>query len=426
MKTTLVSAETVSEEVFRKVVEKLLFPLFPGTEFQSTGPVPIPKKNKHKLVTQVGSGTDLKLMPHSKSKVCVQIHRPQKFADAEKEIIGTFLESIGRAYRDWETFHGLDTAASVMTEFVAGSIASDFAALTGRVISMLISWAQQTYEGDRIAFSVGFDPAASDSAIEFNDIQAEDFLKVLSNGHDTLLVLNPNGQLVGHETIVLPASTVDLMSPIRFEGVAKWTSDGAGRIAITLNRNGEILAFKQGALMFARRRGDWRYFAHDSVIACFVNGALARNSSAELRREIYRTALDAAFARSGACIGVTNAASKQKALDSLIDPNDQLRHDERGSKAKAMAVLIGNRRFQELDRRLRLELVSIDGATVLDHEGAILAVGAILKIGPGSSGGGGREAASRELARFGLGIKVSNDGYIRARNRAGDVIVEMA
>jgi len=41
----------------------------------------------------------------------------------------------------------------------------------------------------------------------------------------------------------------------------------------------------------------------------------------------------------------------------------------------------------------------------------LLAVGAILKI-PGGSSGGGRLAAAIELSKLGLGIKVSQDGGI--------------
>ena len=80
-------------------------------------------------------------------------------------------------------------------------------------------------------------------------------------------------------------------------------------------------------------------------------------------------------------------------------------------KARAFELLIAGRPFHELDRRFRLELLSIDGALVLDHRGSVLAVGAILKI-PGGSAGGGRLAAARVLASLGLGIKVSQDGSI--------------
>ena len=73
--------------------------------------------------------------------------------------------------------------------------------------------------------------------------------------------------------------------------------------------------------------------------------------------------------------------------------------------------MIAGRRFQDLDRRLRQELLAIDGATLIDQEGELLAVGAILKI-PGGSTGGGRLAAAIELSTLGLGVKVFQDGGI--------------
>ena len=85
---------------------------------------------------------------------------------------------------------------------------------------------------------------------------------------------------------------------------------------------------------------------------------------------------------------------------------------ERGCfKAKSMRKIIAGRKFQELDRKLLEELVSVDGATVVDYDGTIIAVGAILKIEAGSSGGG-RLAAAKSLARYGVTIKISQDGEL--------------
>jgi hypothetical protein len=95
----------------------------------------------------------------------------------------------------------------------------------------------------------------------------------------------------------------------------------------------------------------------------------------------------------------------------VTSPRDYLEKPV-STKAKAIAAMIGTKKFFELDRRLRQELVAIDGATVLDHEGKVLAVGAILRIGGGSTGGG-RLAAAKALSSLGLGIKVSQDGGIR-------------
>ena len=67
--------------------------------------------------------------------------------------------------------------------------------------------------------------------------------------------------------------------------------------------------------------------------------------------------------------------------------------------------------FQDLDRRIRQELLALDVATPLDHNGQVLAVGTILKI-QGGSAGGGRLAAAQESGKLGLGITISQDGGI--------------
>ena len=55
----------------------------------------------------------------------------------------------------------------------------------------------------------------------------------------------------------------------------------------------------------------------------------------------------------------------------------------------------------------------MDGATVIDSDGTIIAVGAILKIEAGSEGGG-RLAAATTLSKYGVAIKISQDGIIKA------------
>ena len=81
-------------------------------------------------------------------------------------------------------------------------------------------------------------------------------------------------------------------------------------------------------------------------------------------------------------------------------------------------LVVGQRLAPHLsDRRLRQEILAIDGATILDHNGQILAAGAILKV-PGGSSGGGRRAAAVALAALGVGIKVSADGGIEGFRRS--------
>ena len=54
----------------------------------------------------------------------------------------------------------------------------------------------------------------------------------------------------------------------------------------------------------------------------------------------------------------------------------------------------------------------MDGATIVDYDGTIIATGAIIKIEAGSKAGG-RLAATKTLARYGVAIKISQDGIIQ-------------
>jgi len=131
----------------------------------------------------------------------------------------------------------------------------------------------------------------------------------------------------------------------------------------------------------------------------------------DIRTALYETALDASFARTGACLGVVSSGSAGF-WEEKIDKDDRIAL-KNSPKSIALTQVIDGRKFHELDRMLRQELVAIDGATVINHKGEVLAVGAILKI-DGGSPGGGRTAAAETLAKLGLGIKISQDGGITA------------
>jgi hypothetical protein len=132
-------------------------------------------------------------------------------------------------------------------------------------------------------------------------------------------------------------------------------------------------------------------------------------NSVAVRQAVYESCLDASFASEGACIGVVTK-DRAAQYETVVMQADRLCNRD-SLKARALDLLVAGRPFPELDRRLRLELLSIDGALVLDHRGKVLAVGAIIKI-PGGSTGGGRLAAARVMASLGLGIKVSQDGSV--------------
>ena len=174
-----------------------------------------------------------------------------------------------------------------------------------------------------------------------------------------------------------------------------------------------------------------------------------------MQEAVYLSALDVSFSNSGACICYLKKEQEKNALkhidihDIISDSiyNDKVEmlnsrnlierledaendnkvidteirdlpesfnvflEDEKCTKICALAKIINGKKFHELDRRLRAELLGIDGATILDFEGNILCIGAIVEIEAGSSGGG-RLAAARTLAKYGVSMKVSMDSTI--------------
>ena len=211
----------------------------------------------------------------------------------------------------------------------------------------------------------------------------------------------------------------------------------------------DFLIFKNRQLLFAKRLGIWNIYSHEEVIQLLsYRGSY---SLKDIRRSIYHTALDTSFAYSGGCLVYLNKESVESAL-SHINAHDMINEkyfeikkglelenarklynmkalasveamynvpymtfleEQNCKKAQSLRRIINGKPFHELSRRLRQELVSMDGATVIDSDGTIIAVGAIIKIEAGSEGGG-RLAAATTLSKYGVGIKISQDGMIKA------------
>lgn len=100
-------------------------------------------------------------------------------------------------------------------------------------------------------------------------------------------------------------------------------------------------------------------------------------------------------------------ASRMRACKGAFNLANKPMEQEIASDLTRLTVM----QFHELDRTLRLKLTAIVGATVIDHLGNVVAVGAIPKIRGGSTSGE-RTAAAKQFALVGLGIKISQDGGI--------------
>jgi hypothetical protein len=207
--------------------------------------------------------------------------------------------------------------------------------------------------------------------------------------------------------ICLPQSSSVTFAPNRFGPIASWC-DTPKRVALVLTRSGDLLIFKDRRLQFAKRRGSWRYYTHTPIVSRLGAGRKA------LRTAVYESCLDVSFARTGGCIAVLNATEEGRLPRFVI--NAEMLETAKRTHTKLLRSTI-RKRFHLLDRRLRQELISLDGAVVLRHSGEVLAVGTIVRV-PSGSKGGGRLAAAMQLSKLGLGVKISADGpVIGYRNR---------
>lgn len=404
--------------ILRSLAKEHLLPFFSGAEL---GGNPATSSSREECVALVDPCT-IAFKVQRADNYRLRLRRSQPFAKlrtqrvTEKHVVEAFASVVREIEPGLSTTYRADLLSTFQRRVVAHAVAGDAtsrATILG-ALDQLAAWASRLYEGRSIAGALGFAPGVKGSGPSLQEICEKDFSSVLSNGFDTLLTFDFYGKLLGYDalpdnTLVAPAgpgtpSPVSRSSfaPHRQGPIADWAKEG--RIVLSLNRLGEILVFKDRRLLFARRSGRWHFLTHAPVLTQMGRDA------AYVGRSVYESCLDASFARSGACIGIV-AQRHMHEWEKVAPFEDDYLDEPKSVKAKTVASMLSGARFQKLDRRLRQELLAIDGATVLSYGGRILAVGAILKIDGGSTGGG-RLAAAKALSALGVGIKVSQDGGI--------------
>lgn len=278
-------------------------------------------------------------------------------------------------------------------------------------IMKMDEWASQTYENKKFSFALGIDLSSSENSdINIYDLYHDSLLKVLSSGEDTILVCNKIGNILRYEKLY---SAYNSNSPTIYSKIASWSKN---KLAIVLTLLGEILIFYNQEFLYLKHAGKW-YSAESSALYCKMNVKGGYNE--KMQEAIVHTCFDVSFRRCGGCIGI-------------VDEDCPLIYDidrymiAQTPRAAFFKQILGNKKFQDIAREIRRELVGIDGATVIDKDGNILAIGAILRINPmhmQERTTGGRSVAARQLGEYGIGIKISADGNVEAwnKNSRGDV-----
>lgn len=305
----------------------------------------------------------------------------------------------------------------------------------------------------------------------------DDFSAVLTDSITSVFVLNEKCELVGYET-VLDDDSVDGESfgrnipgyklinnlPLRFANIIYKTVFDK-RIGIFLLTNGDVILAKKQKIYFVKRNKKWLNFNFNAFNNALYDFAKENVISEKLIKEIYSTVLDVSFSHAGGIIAlvideniiiddieINESSIEVKPVNrcdyiSSSDDEDSLKKylckknqllpseqrldpeqltdeiDKKLLKRKIINQLLSNEfDFKKVNRKLRSELVSLDGACILNKFGHICSFGAIIQNDSGSSGGG-RGAAAKKLSSNGIAIKVSTDGYIEVYIKQNKVYV---
>lgn len=295
-----------------------------------------------------------------------------------------------------------------------------------RDLSMLFDyWSNRTYEGNKISFAIKIPKKIGVKTEYFNECR-QDYFASLSNGVDEFIKLNNLGEI---EKIVFCKKQVESkLAPLRFLKFAIAADDCA---IVALTRNSEILIFKNNKIWAAKRNMQWILYTHETYLKKMSLGIPKWTKN--LKEAMYQTALDTSFTKTGAILAMLFYDEKKEEIESIIGEDKLINNCCNPSvKINTIRNLIKKKngdlyKFQELNRSLRAELASMDGALVFTTTGEILAIGAIInQVDKGQNNGGGRSAATKMLAKYGIAMKISNDTYIECYATEKKIIGENA
>lgn len=436
----------MEKQEFYKVVNKLILPLFTGSiidgEQESSArdsEVAFEKRNT------------LLIKPSKTDEYRLILKRGRPFQPFEvnllKSILGE-LEQISALGIQEESFTKVLQENAIEKAICDSICDGESAKSMFGIINHLENWSARTYEGSRVAIGIilNLSSEVQEGGLNYEEVMNQDFFSLLSDGEQSYVEFDKKGNLLGYVQLD-KVKKVPCISPCSYEMIARYCNER--RIGIVLTTYGDLLIFKNRNLLFAKRLGDWNIYSHEEVIQLLANRG--SYSLKDIRRSVYYTALDTSFAYCGGCIvylnkdGVQGALAHINAQDILSEKyyemkkNLEIENAINSNNKKALALvesryslpyeeflkqnnciksrtirrIIDNKPFHELSRKLRSEIVGMDGATIVDSDGTIVATGAILKIEAGSEGGG-RLAAATTLGKYGVSIKISQDGLMKA------------
>lgn len=423
---------------FAEFIKDNILSIFTGSEIIGEEP----STSRDSLVAQGSSGS-LLVKFNKNDDYRYQIKRIQPFKNYEAALVKSIITELGALKESSLDNSYFKTLQSFVIErAICKSVSESSYETLLEIVTQLNKWSKRTYEGSSTTFGFMVCNIKAGSKLNQNlhisKILQENFSAVLADGINTCYKISSDGYLLTYVT--LPDSKDQtLNAPYEYMDMANICY--GSRVGISLTANGDILLFHDKNLVYAKRGGTWTRYSHEEIIDRISAGT--NEEADKTRQAIYLSALDVSFARTGGCVVHLDKSSEGLFLkhinssDLLLPAYYDIKYDQEhdlttidaenmpektsyadfltqstSSKISNLRCMINGRKFYELSRKLRQELLSVDGATVIDNDGDIVAVGAIIMIESGSFSGG-RLAAAKTLSRYGVSIKISEDGQIQ-------------
>lgn len=386
----------------------------------------------------------------------VKIKIPDETLKLSRSILSSFFR-FSEYYLSGKRQHSYNSSATKEINYniavqngIAGWIVGNNTEKLEKLFNLLEKWSVKTYEGKKVTLCFLIDPNAKSGFDELYgnwlDFMDDDFVAVLTDCIDSAIKLDSDCNFVEYLSITdnnLAKQKYSCFVPIRFANVIEnFVKDKV--VGVFLLNNGDIIIAKNQRIVLVKRNLKWLNFSYEAFNNVLISN-LKKTISEKFKENIYASMLDVSFSHTGGIISVISGPENIVDLDGMDENNkiisfsdylldggyskledyfknlnknrgetNQITQEDikrRILKRKVIDNLIKCKSFNKVNRKLRSELISLDGACILSLKGEIVSVGAIIKNDSGSSGGG-RGAAARKLSMYGFSIKISTDGYV--------------
>ena len=435
----------MEKEKFYFIVNRLILPLFTGSFL-----VGEEESSAREAEVALGKQNSLLIKPNKTADYRLILKRGRAFQPFEINLLKNIIKEINDITEVplLDPTYEMTLLDKAIEKAVCDSVALSASSTMLGLVTELNHWSERTYEGKKINFGIilNLSENVEELALHYTNMLSSDFFALLSDGKSSFVEFNRDGYLMGYVSLA-KVRNYAFTAPNEFGFVARYC--GEKKVGIALTENGDLLIFKNRTLMFAKRRGKWNIYSHEEVIQLL--SYRTAHSLKEIRRAIYLSAIDCSFRYTGGIIvylkkdmaqsalmhvdardiltekhyemkkaqeleeseKLYNLSSAEKTREFYSLPYTEFLAQNNCYKAECLKQIIEDKKFHELNRKLREEIIAMDGATIIDFDGTIIAAGAILKIEAGSIGGGGRLAAAMDLAKYGISLKISQDGVIQ-------------